>query len=39
MDDLRPIVPENVFLCITWEPIVPSSEFRAELFSSLGAVW
>ena len=24
------IVPKNVFLSIKWEPIVPSSEFRAE---------
>ena len=39
MDDLRTIVARNVFLLITWEPIVPSSEFRAEQFSSLGAVW
>ena len=39
MDDLRTIVAKNVFLLITWEPIVPSSEFRAEQFSSLGAVW
>ena len=30
MDDLRNIVPKNVFLLITWEPIVPSSESRAE---------
>ena len=28
MDELRTIVPKNVFLSITWEPIVPSSEFR-----------
>ena len=39
MDDLTTIVTENVFLSITCEPIVPSSEFRAEQFSSLGAVW
>ena len=32
MDDLRTIVAKNVFLSITWEPIVPSSEFRAEQF-------
>ena len=51
MDDLRIVVPKNVFVLITWErvffffffkygtkwsfsvkvePIVPSSEFRAE---------
>ena len=30
MDDLRTIVPKNVFLSIKWEPIVPSSEFQAE---------
>ena len=39
MYDSRTIVPKNLFLLITWEPIVPSSEFRAEQFSSLGAVW
>ena len=30
MDDLRTIAAKNVFLLITWEPIVPSSELRAE---------
>ena len=30
MDDSRTIFPKNVFLSIKWEPIVPSSEFRAE---------
>ena len=30
IDDLRTIVPKNVFLSIASEPIVPSSESRAE---------
>ena len=34
-----PTFPKNVFLSITWEPIVPSSESRAEQFSSVGAIW
>ena len=29
MVDLGTIVPKNVLHSITWEPIVPSSEFRA----------
>ena len=39
MDDLKTIVPKNEFLSITWEPIVPRSEFRAEQFRSLCAIW
>ena len=35
MDDSRTIVPKNVFLLITWEPIVPSSESRAEQIGPL----
>ena len=32
-------VAKNVFLSITWKPVVPSSEFRAEQFSPLCVIW
>ena len=38
MDDSRNIVPKNMFLLITWEPIVPSSESRAEQIGPLSVV-
>ena len=56
MDDMRTIVPKNVFLLITWErvfffkygtkwsfsvkvePIVPSSESRAEQIAPLSVI-
>ena len=48
MCDLGTIAPKNVFykdteqngpLLLKGEPIVPTSEFRAEQFSSLCAIW
>ena len=55
MDDVRTIVPKNVFVLITWErvffikirkwsfsvkvePIVPSSESRAEQIGPLSVI-
>ena len=38
MHDSRTIVPKNVFLSIKWEPIAPSSEFRAEQIGPLSVI-
>ena len=38
MHDSRTIVPKNVFLSIKWEPIVPSSESRAEQIGPLSVI-